>query len=173
LHKDTNPKYLPIYLIIERYFLFQTETKTPELSETISRPEGVNPIEKEKPINSQSSINNNQSLLNTSNPYNLYYKGLAARYFVKGGIRPQLDSMRISLQIIHSQTNDDYRTKLDLYEFKQVSSTSTAAAEKLGIRADLVEKDLSRLTTLLEEYRDNRPNTGTDGQRAKAHYQST
>ena len=70
--------------------------------------------------------------------------------------------MRISLQIIHPQTNDDYRTKLDLYEFKQVSSTSTAAAEKFGIRADLVEKDLSRLTTLLEEYRDNRPNTGTD-----------
>jgi DNA primase/energy-coupling factor transporter ATP-binding protein EcfA2 len=101
-------------------------------------------------------------LLETYNPYNLYYNGLAARYFVKGGIRPQLDSMRISLQIIHPQTNDDYRTKLDLYEFKQVSSTSTAAAEKLGIRADLVEKDLSRLTTLLEEYRDNRPNTGTD-----------
>jgi len=106
-------------------------------------------------------------LLNTSNPYNLYYNGLAARYYVKGGIRPQLDSMRISLQIIHPQTNDDYRTKLDLYEFKQVSGTSTAAAEKLGIRADLVEKDLSRLTTLLEEYRDNRPNTGTDSNEQK------
>jgi energy-coupling factor transporter ATP-binding protein EcfA2 len=119
------------------------------------------PFEKKSPQIATSST------LNTSNPYNLHYNGLAARYFVKGGIRPQLDSMRISLQIIHPQTNDDYRTKLDLYEFKQVSSTSTAAAEKLGIRADLVEKDLSRLTTLLEEYRDNRPNTGTDSNEQK------
>ena len=97
------------------------------------------------------------SKLITANPYNLYYNGLAARYYVKGGIRPQLDSMRISLQIIHPQTNDDYRTKLDLYEFKQVSSTSTAAAEKLGIRADLVEKDLSALTNFTGKLPGQRP----------------
>ncbi|HEY9123905.1 MAG TPA: CHC2 zinc finger domain-containing protein [Bacteroidales bacterium] len=121
----------------------------------------------EKSVEKKSPQIATSSTLNASNPYNLYYNGLAARYYVKGGIRPQLDSMRISLQIIHPQTNDDYRTKLDLYEFKQVSSTSTAAAEKLGIRADLVEKDLSRLTTLLEEYRDNRPNTGTESSEQK------
>ena len=117
----------------------------------------------EKSVEKKISQSISNGTLNTSNPYNLFYNGLAARYYVKGGIRPQLDSMRISLQTIHPQTNDDYRTKLDLYEFKQVSSISTAAAEKLGIRADLVEKDLSRLTTLLEEYRDNHQNTGTDG----------
>jgi DNA primase catalytic core len=132
-------------------FSFSTETKITESNSD---------EKKSEPISTLS--NQHIGTLITSNPYNLYYNGLAARYYVKGGIRPQLDSMRISLQIIHPQTNDDYRTKLDLYEFKQVSSTSTAAAEKLGIRADLVEKDLSRLTTLLEEYRDNRPNTGTD-----------
>jgi DNA primase catalytic core len=137
-------------------FSFSTETKTTE---------NVPNEKKSEPIGTLS--NQHIGTLITSNPYNLYYNGLAARYFVKGGIRPQLDSMRISLQTVHTETNDDYRTKLDLYEFKQVSGISTAAAEKLGIRADLVEKDLSRLTTLLEEYRDNHQNTGTDGSEQK------
>lgn len=123
------------------------------------------PIEKEKSCQSFNPKNHgSDSTLITSNPYNLNYTGLAARYFVKGGIRQQLDSMRISLQIVHPETNDDYRTKLDLYEFKQINSTSTAAAEKLGIRADLVEKDLSRLTTLLEEYRDENQEPRTRSQ---------
>jgi 5S rRNA maturation endonuclease (ribonuclease M5) len=60
-------------------------------------------------------------LLDTTNPYNLNYHGLAARYYIKGGIRPQPDSMRVSLQIVAesspfggTERGLDYRTKLDV-----------------------------------------------------------
>jgi energy-coupling factor transporter ATP-binding protein EcfA2 len=41
-----------------------------------------------------------------------------------------------------------------LYEDKQVEKISREAGEKLGIRADLIEIDLSKLTDLLDEYRE-------------------
>ena len=44
--------------------------------------------------------------------------------------------------------------KLDLYEFNQVEKTCKTVAEKLGLRKDLIEKDLSQLTELLEFYRE-------------------
>ncbi|QMU65838.1 MAG: hypothetical protein GKR88_17175 [Flavobacteriaceae bacterium] len=44
--------------------------------------------------------------------------------------------------------------KLDLYEFNQVEKVSKTVAEKLGLRKDLIEQDLSQLTHLLEFYRD-------------------
>ena len=93
--------------------------------------------------------------LDTRNPFNLVYTGTAATYHVKGGLRPQMDSLRVSLQVVHPTTRDDYRAKPDLYEYKQTEATCRQAAEKLGLRSDLVEKDLSRLTHLLEEYREN------------------
>jgi energy-coupling factor transporter ATP-binding protein EcfA2 len=42
-----------------------------------------------------------------------------------------------------------------LYEEKQVRKEAREAAEKLELRSDLVENDLSRLTDLLEEYRES------------------
>jgi DNA primase len=44
--------------------------------------------------------------------------------------------------------------KLDLYEFNQVEKTCKTVAEKLGLRKDLIEKDLEQLTNLLEFYKD-------------------
>ena len=42
---------------------------------------------------------------------------------------------------------------LDLYEEKQTRKEAREASEKLELRSDLVENDLSQLTDLLEEYR--------------------
>lgn len=92
--------------------------------------------------------------LNTTNPNNLTFEGTTAYYSIKGFKVQQLDSLKVSIQITHPQTRDDYRTKLDLYEHKQVSGTAKQAADKLGLRGDLIEKDLSHLTNLLEDYRD-------------------
>lgn len=44
--------------------------------------------------------------------------------------------------------------KLDLYEFNQVEKTCKTVAEKLGLRKDLIEKDLEQLTNLLEFYKE-------------------
>lgn len=92
--------------------------------------------------------------LDTTNPNNLTFEGSTAYYSIKGFKIQQLDSLKVSIQIMHPQTREDYRTKLDLYEYKQVSGTARQAADKLGLRGDLIEKDLSHLTNLLEDYRD-------------------
>ena len=87
-----------------------------------------------------------------SNPKNLHYKGKAAEYYIKGGIKNGLDAMKVSLQILNDQS-EDYRSKIDLYEYKQVSAVAKIAAEKLNLSQDQIEKDLSKLTTHLEAYR--------------------
>ncbi len=44
--------------------------------------------------------------------------------------------------------------KVDLYDYTQVEKACKLVAEKLGLRKDLVEKDLDQLMQLLEYYRD-------------------
>ena len=48
--------------------------------------------------------------------------------------------------------------KLDLYEYSQVEKTTKILADKLGLQKDAIEQDLSRLTGLLETYRDRKIN---------------
>ncbi|MBK7696904.1 MAG: hypothetical protein IPI30_22100 [Saprospiraceae bacterium] len=55
------------------------------------------------------------------------------RYEIKGSIKPLLDSLKISLQIINIKEGIDYRSKLDLYEYKQIQTTAEAAAEVLHV----------------------------------------
>lgn len=97
------------------------------------------------------------------NRYTILYNGAAARYSIKGGqwLKQPLEYMKIALQIIHTQTKQDYRTKLDLYEYKQVHALALQAAEKLSIKAEQVEKELSILTHLLEEYREQQQTNPT------------
>jgi DNA primase catalytic core len=97
---------------------------------------------------------NNEYHLNTNNPNNIFFNGIGANYTIKGGLKPQLDSLKISLQIIHKTTKQDYRVKIDLYDYKQIQSTSDTTAELLQIRKDSIEKDLQLLTHLLENYRE-------------------
>jgi DNA primase len=130
------PSVLPHFIDNRTDFLFSSGIKTTELPETIT--ESAAPI----------------STLNTSNPLSISYTGTEAEHRVKGFNPRQMDSLKISLQIINNETRHDHRAKLDLYEYKQVKYTANAAAERLNLRSDLLEKDLSTLTTLLEDYRD-------------------
>ena len=92
--------------------------------------------------------------LNTDNPLKLSFGTEVAQYFIKGGIRKELDSLKVTLVIEHLESKAKSRNKLDLYEDKQAEKISREAAEKLGLRADLVERDLSILTDLLDDYRE-------------------
>lgn len=92
--------------------------------------------------------------LNTSNPYKITYATNTATYYIKGGLPKALDSLKITLEIEHSETGRKSRTKPDLFEDKQVEKVSREAGEKLGIRADLIELDLNYLTDLLDEHRE-------------------
>ena len=101
--------------------------------------------------------------LDTTNPNNLIYRSRTASYEVKGGIRTaekDLDSLKVTLAITNPAGRRS-RQKLDLYEDKQISRAALAVADRLGLRADLIELDLDRLTELLEAHRESlRDQTG-------------
>jgi DNA primase len=90
----------------------------------------------------------------SSNPHKLIYRTLSANYYIKGGLRNETDSMRVSLDIEHPQNKRKSRSKLDLYEDKQVEKIAREAAEKLQLRSDLIQLDLELLTELLEQHRE-------------------
>ena len=54
----------------------------------------------------------------------LEYLGVAARYRVRGGIRGGAESLKVSLQI--QAGGQDYRAKVDLYEYKQTGKPGRA-----------------------------------------------
>lgn len=96
-----------------------------------------------------------------SNPLKLTYRTITANYYVKGGLRNEADSMRVSLDIEHPsvaghgpQNHRKSRSKLDLYEDKQVERIAREAAEKLQLRSDLIQLDLELFTELLEQHRE-------------------
>lgn len=94
--------------------------------------------------------------LDTRNKNNLLYQTTTATYAVKGGVRTaskDLDSLKVTLAITSAEGRRS-RQKLDLYEDKQVGRCARAVAEKLSLRADLIELDLDRLTELLEDFRE-------------------
>jgi len=117
--------------------------------------------------NKKSSIENKKSELNTTNPANLIYKGSAApngsgqaTYQIKGFKLSQLDSLKVSLLI--TKNGQDFRAKTELYEYKQTNTVSQKASKILEVEESQIEKDLSRLTTLLEQYRESYQESKSD-----------
>jgi DNA primase len=90
--------------------------------------------------------------LNIANPSNLIYKGSVAEYQIKGFKLSQLDSLKVSLRITNSI--NDFRARVELYDYKQTESVSRKASKLLEVEESQIEKELSRLTALLEEYRE-------------------
>ena len=92
----------------------------------------------------------------TTNPYNLLLTTPTASYQVRGGVRlaeRDLDSLKITL-LVTNEAGRKSRQKVDLYEDRQVSRAARAVAERLALRADLVELDLDSLTERLDDYRE-------------------
>ena len=93
--------------------------------------------------------------ISTANPNKITYATATAQYQVLGGLRKELDSMRVSLTIRNHNNNLRHRSKPDLFEDKQVEKIAREAAEKLGLRADLIEIDINDMTDQLEVFREN------------------
>jgi len=113
------------------------------------------PLTKKAPPQPTSQPTGTSSGLDTSNPNKITYQTSTANYYIKGGIRKDLDSMKVTLVVEHPETKTKSRNKLDLYEDKQTERVAREAGEKLGLRPDLIEADLSRLTDLLDEHRES------------------
>ena len=103
--------------------------------------------------NDQMTNNQSTGKLDTTNPHRIIYRTPTATYYIKGGLRNDLDSMKVSIDIENNQTGLKKRERMDLYMDKLTEKLSREAAEKLMLRADLIESDLSKLTDLLDEYR--------------------
>ncbi len=120
---------------------------------------------KKEPIPDKPSITNK---LDISNPYNLLYTGEIARYSIRGGLRSDMDSLKVSIVIESLKQAGPYmkyRNKADLYENRQVEKIAREASDKLDVRADLIELDMHHLTDLLEDYRDSLYAGGKEGDR--------
>jgi DNA primase len=87
-------------------------------------------------------------------PHRFLYRTATANYHIKGDLQGNFESLRVSLNIEHPQNGRKSRSKVDLYEDKQVEKLSRDASDKLGLRADLVLLDLEALTNLLEAHRE-------------------
>ena len=111
-------------------------------------------IEK-KSLDTQSAIKPSQSEGKLEIfPHRFLYRTATANYHIKGDIQGNFESLRVSLDIEHPQNGRKSRSKVDLYEDKQVEKLSRDASDKLGLRADLVLLDLEALTNLLEAHRE-------------------
>jgi DNA primase len=109
------------------------------------------------------------SALDTSNPYCLDYVTATAHYQVRGGVRladKDLDSLKVTLLVTNAEGRKS-RQKVDLYEDRQVSRTARAVAERLTLRADLVELDLDGLTEALDDHRERLRQQRQDGRTAE------
>jgi DNA primase len=142
LAQSHEPEIFTHLLSTRKLFSFSTEEKKTEIKSV------VNPQ------------------FDSSNPLKIIYRTLSANYYVKGGLRNEADSMRVSLDIEHPQNNRKSRSKLDLYEDKQVEKIARDAAEKLQLRSDLIQLDLEIFTELLEQYREqqNKPKETTQAE---------
>ncbi len=94
-------------------------------------------------------------VLNTENPNNWTYNGKNANFIIKGGLRPQTDSLKLTLQMVHPQTKQAFTCKIDLYDYKQLHAALETASQVLEVRKDLLDKDIQVLTNVLENHRDN------------------
>jgi len=135
-------------------FSFSTE-KSNETQSTEKENQPADP-QPEKPTKSE---------LDSSNPSNLIYKGQAAEYQIKGFKITQLDSLKVSLQIL--KNDHDFRARIELYDYKQTGTASQKASKILDTESELIEKDLSRLTTLLEQYREEHQDENPQQQEIK------
>ncbi len=108
-----------------------------------------------EPGGAKDGIRTRTNGLNTTKPYNITYTGLVAHYSIKGGIMKNgYDTLKVTLVVEHKTTRRKSRNKLDLYEDRQVEKVSKEVANRLELSPDEIEKDIHRMTDLLEIYRD-------------------
>ena len=80
----------------------------------------------------------------------LTYQGISASFQLLGKLCKASDSLKVSL-LVQNGSPLKYRSKVDLYEDRQVSRFAESCAKKLKLQTELVHQDLDRLTDYLEK----------------------
>lgn len=92
----------------------------------------------------------------------IQFNGKAGTYYIVGNLPTDMGNMRISLQIIATDSVKKHRLKIDLFETSNVEYHCKELSEKQGFDYHLLEADLLELTDLLEQYRDELFNEETN-----------
>ncbi|SEB12657.1 Toprim-like, partial [Chitinophaga terrae (ex Kim and Jung 2007)] len=92
--------------------------------------------------------------LDSSHPQKLVYDTTVVSYCVQGGISKGLDSMKVTLLVAAKASGQKSRSKVDLYEDRQVAKLCKEISERLQVPEDTLQADISQLTDLLDAYRE-------------------
>jgi predicted transcriptional regulator len=93
-------------------------------------------------------------MLNTSNPNNYQYQTKHLELHILGGIKlNKIESLRITLAINKTKSNNVLRHSIDLYNDNQVEKLVRKVAERLEIGTSVVRRTLQELTHELENHR--------------------
>lgn len=84
--------------------------------------------------------------------HHILWEGTEAVYSIMGSLSMDVSSLRVSLHI-EKEGLRKQRIKLDLYDYEQIKRHVTHLSEEEGFVFDSLEKDLLRLTELLESHR--------------------
>ena len=103
--------------------------------------------------------------LDATNPNDLYLRGSAATYRVKGFRPGQRDSLRVTVQITAGRS---VTLKCDLYELREVKRASRTAADELGVDERAMAHDLDRLARELEGFQEREADGGRAERRPAA-----
>jgi energy-coupling factor transporter ATP-binding protein EcfA2 len=143
------------HLLNERIFLFSTEENGRKQKAESRTEEGQCHEGVLRSSVLRSALPRSAShLLDSSNPDNIRFSGLGALYTAKGVLKNPADSLKIALQVLHPVSGNDYRAKVDMYEYKQLQQISKIAAELLQLPAELLEQDLRQFTQQLETFKE-------------------
>ena len=143
------------HLLDNRKFLFSIE-------KSIENKKPVNPVNPVSvlPKNTTNPVQTkNAAQLNTKNQELLTYTTTELRITILGGIRVSgLDRLKVTLKVIKQgdQNQIPVRYSLDLYHAKQVEQLTETIAQQLEISSSKAMKIISKMTTELEVYRQNR-----------------
>ncbi|MDX6187766.1 hypothetical protein SGQ83_00250 [Flavobacterium sp. Fl-318] len=87
--------------------------------------------------------------------YKISFKGKTGTFYVIGSLPMDLGNLRLTIQIIPTDSQKRLRVKIDLFDFTSVESQCRELSEKHGFDSTLLEADLLQFTDLLEDYREN------------------
>lgn len=88
------------------------------------------------------------------NEFKLGYKGKAAQFFVVGNIPSDMATMRVALHLVDYTSERKHRIRVDLYDFTSIQTQCRELSDKFGFEYNLLEADITSLTELLENHRE-------------------
>jgi hypothetical protein len=101
-----------------------------------------------------SQIRNVIGELQVIHPEKLIYNGELGTYYVLGNLPTSLSQMKVTLHFEEQFRKRKYRTKIDLYDFDQVSDTCREISEKENVSLEMLQSEMLILTELLEKHRE-------------------